>query len=207
MRSCKISRETALSYVWAPDWRLKKGRAGSVGSCKQADRYRAARVSKRFFAFFQHPGLGVVAAVVLACALVSCGAKAKETANVPQGREIGVVKATRKPLQRTLVVSSELIPFQQIDVYAKESGFVRQLNVDYGAHVKAGQVLAVLEIPELQMQVDEDEAEIKDATGQVSARTEGSEPRGGAAQSGALAIHAHGSGSEIAAGPGRSARR
>ena len=46
--------------------------------------------------------------------------------------EVGVVKAARKTLQRTLVVSSELVPFQQIDVYAKESGFVRELNVDYG---------------------------------------------------------------------------
>jgi len=65
------------------------------------------------------------------------------------------------------VVSSEMVPFQQIDVYAKESGFVQKLNVDYGTHVKAGDVMAVLEIPELQMQLDEDQADIKDAGSQV----------------------------------------
>lgn len=76
----------------------------------------------------------------------SCGqnAKAKMT---PQRVEVGVVKVVRKPLQRTLTVSSELVPFQQIDVYAKESGFVQKLNVDYGSHVQAGDVMAVLEIP------------------------------------------------------------
>ena len=103
--------------------------------------------------------------------LDSCGdqyAATKDFSNSPRAREVGVVKTTRKALQRTLVVSSELIPFQQIDVYAKESGFVRKLDVDYGAHVRAGQVMAVLEIPELQAQVDEDEADIKDAIGRVA---------------------------------------
>jgi RND family efflux transporter MFP subunit len=85
-----------------------------------------------------------------------------------QAHEIGVVKVVRKTLARQLVVSSELVPFQQIDVYAKESGFVKDLYVDYGDHVVAGQVMAVLEIPELKMQLDEDEADIKDATDRIS---------------------------------------
>ena len=55
------------------------------------------------------------------------------------------------------------MPFQEIDVYAKESGFVKTLNVDYGTRVKAGQVMAVLEIPELQLQLAEDDAAIKNA--------------------------------------------
>ena len=63
---------------------------------------------------------------------------------------MGVVKLGRKSLGRTLTLSSELVPFQEIDVYAKESGYVKQLNVDYGSRVQANQVLATLEIPELQ---------------------------------------------------------
>ena len=77
------------------------------------------------------------------------------------------MKAVRTTLHQTLSVSSELVPFQQIDVYAKESGFVHQLNVDYGTHVKAGDVMAVLEIPELQIQLQEDEAAIRDAQAEV----------------------------------------
>lgn len=106
---------------------------------------------------------------VLGGLLVSCsgrGVAAGQPAPAPSP-EVGVVRVARKTLQRSLVVSSELVPFQQIDVYAKESGFVRKLNVDYGTHVKEGDVMAVLEIPELQMQLDEDQADIKDATSQV----------------------------------------
>ena len=115
--------------------------------------------------------LTAFSAAVLTITLASCegqSAGAKETSSVPQGREVGVVKVARKALRRTLTVSSELIPFQQIDVYAKESGFVRKLDVDFGTHVRAGQVMAILEIPELQAQVDEDDAEIQDATGRVA---------------------------------------
>ena len=81
---------------------------------------------------------------------------------------MGVVKIGVKPLGRQLTVSSELVPFQQIDVYAKESGYVKQLSVDYGSRVEAGQVMAVLEIPELQMQLQQDDASIKSASDQVT---------------------------------------
>jgi RND family efflux transporter MFP subunit len=67
-----------------------------------------------------------------------------------------------------LTISSELVPFQEIDVYAKESGYVSKLYVDYGTHVKKGQLMAVLEIPELQAQLQEDQASIKSAADQVT---------------------------------------
>src|SRR5208282_476499 len=60
------------------------------------------------------------------------------------------------------------VPFQEIDVYAKEAGYVKKLDVDYGTHVKAGQVMAVLEIPELEAQLQQDDAAIKNASNQVT---------------------------------------
>ena len=84
------------------------------------------------------------------------------------GLTVGVTKVIRKSLGRDITLSSELVPFQEIDVYAKESGYVKSLLVDYGTHVKAGQVMAVLEIPELQAQLDQDQAEIKNAGNQVT---------------------------------------
>jgi RND family efflux transporter MFP subunit len=104
--------------------------------------------------------------------LASCGRGEKASANTAgaafEGVSVGVTKVTRKALDRKLTVSSELVPFQEIDVYAKESGFVKTLNVDYGTRVKAGQVMAVLEIPELQLQLAEDDAAIKNARDQVT---------------------------------------
>ncbi len=117
-------------------------------------------------------GLSVAVAVVLA----SCGGDAKVQAKDPgdpaanpkfAGVSVGVVKVIRKNVGRTLTVSSELVPFQEIDVFAKESGFVKDLNVDYGSRVQKDQVLATLEIPELQLQVKEDDAAVKNATAQI----------------------------------------
>ena len=81
---------------------------------------------------------------------------------------VGVTRVEKKSLGRELTLSSELVPFQEIDVYAKESGYIKDLKVDYGTHVKAGQVMAVLEIPELEAQLEVDQAEIKNASNQVT---------------------------------------
>jgi RND family efflux transporter MFP subunit len=83
------------------------------------------------------------------------------------GLTVGVTKVLKKSLGREITLSSELVPFQEIDVYAKESGYVKKLLVDYGTYVKAGQVIAILEIPELQAQLEQDQAEIKNASNQV----------------------------------------
>src|SRR5579862_3778352 len=120
--------------------------------------------------------------VFLSCSLIaveagllaSCGGTGKVQAKDPVeagastgGLSVGVVKVIRKNVGRTLTVSSELVPFQEIDVYAKESGFVKDLKVDYGSRVQKDQVLATLEIPELQLQVKEDDAAVKNATAQI----------------------------------------
>src|ERR1700733_7986493 len=107
--------------------------------------------------------------MVLALGLSSCngGRNGKVEADAEQIVTEGVTHVVKKTLSRGVTLSSELVPFQEIDVYAKESGYVQKLNVDYGTHVKTGQVMATLEIPELQAQLQEDEAEIKNAMNQV----------------------------------------
>jgi multidrug efflux pump subunit AcrA (membrane-fusion protein) len=44
-------------------------------------------------------------------------------------------------------------PFEQADLYAKVAGYVQEVSSDIGDHVKAGQVLAVIENPELQSEI------------------------------------------------------
>ena len=101
--------------------------------------------------------------------LSSCGHPETSAANsTAEPVTVGVTKVGRTSIERKLTVSSELVPFQEIDVYAKESGFVKTLSVDYGSRVKAGQVLAVLEIPELQLQLAQDDAAIKNAQNMIT---------------------------------------
>jgi RND family efflux transporter MFP subunit len=89
-------------------------------------------------------------------------------ASTAPGVTVGVTNVVRRSLRRQLTVSSELVPFEEIDVYAKEAGYVNKLYVDYGTRVKAGQVMAKLEIPELEDQLQEDQAEIKNASDVVN---------------------------------------
>jgi len=103
-----------------------------------------------------------LAAIMLVSALTAgCGSghgvKADDPANAVTA---AVVRVTRQDLSDTLEIASELEPFQEIEVYAKVSGYVKKLYVDWGTHVKQGQMLAVLEIPELEQQLQEDEAAV-----------------------------------------------
>jgi RND family efflux transporter MFP subunit len=82
--------------------------------------------------------------------------------------EVGTAAVTLRPVAQRLTLSSELVPFQEIEVYAKEAGYVKELNVDYGSHVRKGQIMAVLEVPELQAQLDEDKAAIRAQQDQVA---------------------------------------
>jgi RND family efflux transporter MFP subunit len=108
-------------------------------------------------------------AVALAVTLSACsgGDTSKVEANSPS-TTVAVTRVVKKSLGRQITLSSELVPFQEIDVYAKESGYVKKLLVDYGTHVKAGQLMATLEIPELEAQLQVDNADIKSANDEVT---------------------------------------
>src|SRR5271156_1229493 len=94
-----------------------------------------------------------------AASLAGCGdarkAEAEDAAHAPTAP---VVKVARRNLSNTLEIASEFEPLQEIEVYAKVSGYIKKLYVDWGTHVKKGQLLAELEIPELQEQLQQDEA-------------------------------------------------
>ncbi|MGA8581427.1 MAG: efflux RND transporter periplasmic adaptor subunit [Bryobacteraceae bacterium] len=115
--------------------------------------------------------VGLPVLLALLASLAACSGRGTARAddrNEESLATVGFTSVTRKPIMRQLTVSSELVPFQEIDVYAKESGYVKQLLVDYGTHVQQGQLMAVLEIPELEMQLRQDTAAIQSATDQVT---------------------------------------
>jgi RND family efflux transporter MFP subunit len=99
--------------------------------------------------------------LMFSAALIGCGEEHKaavdDASNAPAA---AVVKVARGNIADSLEIASEFQPFQEVDVYAKVSGYIQKLYVDYGTHVKQGQILAVLEIPELQQQLQQDEASI-----------------------------------------------
>jgi RND family efflux transporter MFP subunit len=113
------------------------------------------------------------AAGFLAIALTSSCTRRDVTAKandspISEGDVVGTAIVRLQPVAQRLTLSSELVPFQEIDVYAKEAGYVKELNVDFGSHVHKGQIMAVLEIPELQAQLEEDQAAIRAQKDQVA---------------------------------------
>ncbi len=71
-----------------------------------------------------------------------------------------VALARKTPIRMTLTLSGEFKPFQDVDLHAKVAGYIKTISVDVGDRVKTGQVLAVLEIPELRAQLQEADASL-----------------------------------------------
>lgn len=101
----------------------------------------------------------------LAASLSACSASRAPAQNgdPSQKTTVGVATITRANLQKILRLAAEFRPYQQIDIDAKEAGYVRAIYVDIGDRVKQGQLLAVLEIPELQDQVRQTAAAVKES--------------------------------------------
>jgi RND family efflux transporter MFP subunit len=62
---------------------------------------------------------------------------------------VAVAKVQTLDLSQNLVLTAEFKPFQEVDIMAKVAGFVSSIPVDVGSRVHHGQLLAVLEIPEM----------------------------------------------------------
>ncbi|MGB2621298.1 MAG: efflux RND transporter periplasmic adaptor subunit [Candidatus Acidiferrum sp.] len=99
---------------------------------------------------------------IVAVAVAGCGSTNKVSAENPANApHVAVVPVAKKAISSNLEIASEFKPYQEINVYAKVSGYIKKLYINWGAHVAQGQLLAVLEIPELQQQLQLDEASVR----------------------------------------------
>jgi len=96
------------------------------------------------------------------------GSRAADAAPEAARPTVAVARAERADLSETLTLAAEFRPFQEIDVHAKVAGFLKAIYVDVGDRVKAGQLLAVLEIPELQDDVRQDEATVQRSAEEIN---------------------------------------
>lgn len=89
-------------------------------------------------------------------ALASCApGKKKEAATVTAVTTVPLVETVQAILDRpvySLSLPGELKPYEEVSIFPKAKGFVRKINVDRGSLVRKGQLLAVLEAPELSQQ-------------------------------------------------------
>jgi len=98
---------------------------------------------------------------MLACS--SKGGKKEEikTEVVKPKSSVATIVLERGKLSSSLQIPGELIAYQQVDLYAKVNSFVRKLYVDVGSEVKAGQILASMEAPEINSQLSGAESRLQ----------------------------------------------
>jgi membrane fusion protein (multidrug efflux system) len=102
--------------------------------------------------------------------LSSCGPDKKEKEDQAQREKqqdavdtpaVAPIVVTKGKLSSTIAIPGELIPYQQVDLYAKVNSYVKKLLVDIGSEVHQGQLLVTLEAPEINSQLAEAQSRIK----------------------------------------------
>ncbi len=96
---------------------------------------------------------------------VGCSSSEGETspkkAAAPAVPPTEVFVLSKGNLSTSLQTPGELIAYQQVDLYAKENSFVKKLYADIGSEVREGQLLAVLDAPELNSRLAAAESRLK----------------------------------------------
>lgn len=96
--------------------------------------------------------LGVLiaaAALILIVLLRAWQGRAPRAATAAPVPVVEVARVDREDLFKEITVPAEFRPYTEVELHAKVSGYVKEMKVDIGDRVKAGELLAVLEVPEL----------------------------------------------------------
>ncbi|HSC87729.1 MAG TPA: efflux RND transporter periplasmic adaptor subunit [Polyangiaceae bacterium] len=84
-------------------------------------------------------------------------------AEVQKARAVTWVKARRSASRSQLVLPGTALPIETATLYARTTGFVREFRADLGDRVKGGQILAVLDAPELESDASSAQARAAEA--------------------------------------------
>lgn len=95
---------------------------------------------------------------------VTSHAKAPEPTLATSGASVPVVpvaRAERTELFKLKTIPGEFRPYEEVELHAKVAGYVKEIKVDFGDRVKAGQPLATLEVPELEDELNSAKATLQ----------------------------------------------
>jgi RND family efflux transporter MFP subunit len=123
-------------------------------------------------------GVVVAGAILLVCFLVvvvlrlvhAHGVAAAGRTAFAAAPPVDVVIARAPAVGQDLVLPGETAAWYETTIYARVNGYVAKWLVDIGDHVRKGQVLAVIETPELDAELQAARAQLKASQAQVGAR-------------------------------------
>src|ERR1700690_4025538 len=107
--------------------------------------------------------LGVAIAVIVVAALLISGiwsrVKARTTLNAETAQlalpAVSVVSPKQTAPAEEIILPGNVQPFITSPIYARTNGYLKKWYFDIGAHVKQGQLLAVIETPEVDQQLEQ----------------------------------------------------
>jgi RND family efflux transporter MFP subunit len=94
--------------------------------------------------------LSIIGVTVLILLLTSRQGKATVSAEAAPVPSVAVIKVGREDLAKQMTIPAEFRAYAEVELHAKVSGYLQNIKVDFGDKVKAGDVLATIEVPELQ---------------------------------------------------------
>ncbi|WP_322011206.1 efflux RND transporter periplasmic adaptor subunit [Paraburkholderia sp. J12] len=124
----------------------------------------AARVPRRAIAL----AAGIAAVLLVAGIVPRLDARRAQAAQVSVQHEliVSTLTPTRAPATQELLLPGSVTPWADAAIYSRTSGYVQNWYVDIGAHVKSGQLLAQIDTPELDAQLQQAHAD--EATAQAN---------------------------------------
>lgn len=113
-------------------------------------------------------GVLLVAAAFAVLVLVFVGKKVsfalesrRRRRDIAAGPHVQVTSVLPSPSEQVLTLLGEARPYQEVTLFAKVSGFLRDVRVDKGDAVEEGQLLARIESPETNQQYDAAQADAR----------------------------------------------
>lgn len=103
-------------------------------------------------------GMKRIATVLLITSMASCSQTARQSSKSdakPTIDSVAVFVLQSSALDKTVSLPGELLPNEKVQVFGKVNGYVKKILVDIGTAVKKGQVIAILDAPEMQSKIAE----------------------------------------------------
>jgi RND family efflux transporter MFP subunit len=123
-------------------------------------------------------GAGIAAGILVFCFCVVMLIRLVEAHSLRKGADaaysaappVDVITAQPALVGQDLVLPGQTAAWYETTIYARVNGYVAKWLVDIGDHVKKGQVMALIETPELDAELAAARAQLKASEAQVAAR-------------------------------------
>src|SRR6202007_2283272 len=105
--------------------------------------------------------IGSFAVACLALTLAAGGcARKPDVVPPPAAPRVDVIQLQRGEMALSIELPGDLVGFYEAALHAKVTGSLKSITADKGDRVKAGQLLAVIEVPELYSNLQRTEADL-----------------------------------------------